>query len=97
MSIKKVKFNQLYRLWIRGTESSESASAYCVVRFMGRKDLTEEVIYSIERVDLWNPPKQITTLRISQGRFETSWLKSLTEVKSKKEKTMVALKTGLLE
>jgi hypothetical protein len=72
------------------------ADSYCVVRFVGRRDLTEDVVYSIERADLWRP-KQIAIMRISQNRFESNWLKSLTEVKSKKEKILVALKTGLLE
>jgi hypothetical protein len=92
MSIKKVKFNQLYRLWIRGPNSS-----YCIVRFVGRKDLSEEVIYSIERADLWTTPKRVYVMRVSQGNFEDHWFQSLTEVKTEKEKTLIALKTGLSE
>ena len=92
MSIKKVKFNQLYRLWVRSSNSS-----YCIVRFVARKSLAYDDYYDIERVDLWELPRRVYKMHIPKGTFEDAWLKSLTEVKTEKEKTLISLKTGLSE
>jgi hypothetical protein len=90
--IKKVKFNQLYRLWIHGPNTS-----YCIMRFVVRESLADDDYYDVERVDLWEYPRRPYKMRFSKGSVEDQWLAILTEVKSEKEKTLIALKTGLSE
>jgi hypothetical protein len=96
--IERVRFDQLYKMNFR--RNDKNPVSYIIIRNRVVDWEPREVsgeFYYIERTDLMETPRRVYTQAIEKANFKKFWFQDLIEVTSKKEKIIVALKTGLSE